>query len=77
MFAKTIRLDREAFDLLSRRKKKGQSYSEVIKEHFGPRSTDQALRRAIQEADISEETLDLMEEQVEARRLAPVEPVRL
>lgn len=77
MFAKTIRLDREAFDLLSRRKKKGQSYSEVIKEHFGPRSTGQDLRRAIQEADISEETLDLIEEQVEARRLDPVEPVRL
>lgn len=77
MFAKTIRLDREAFDLLSRRKKKGQSYSEVIKEHFGLRSTSRDLRRAIQEADISEETLDLIEEQVEARRLDPVKPVRL
>lgn len=73
MAGKTITLDEEAYEILCRRKRKGQSFSEVVKEVLGPRprQTARDLLASLQDVKISEETLDRIEEQVQARRQDP------
>lgn len=68
MATKTITLDLEAYDLLSRQKKPGQSFSEVVKEHFGGRKTGRDLLEATQNLRLSPETLDAIEMLIKARR---------
>ena len=70
MAVKTITIDVEAYDLLSRHKRGGQSFSQVIKEHFSSKK-GRDLRAALREIDISESTLDAIEEQVAARDTHP------
>ncbi|MFL6202395.1 MAG: antitoxin VapB family protein [Thermoanaerobaculia bacterium] len=67
MAAKTITIDVEAYELLSRKKRRGQSFSQVIKEHFPGRPTGRDLKAAVREASLSEDALDAIEEQVRAR----------
>ena len=65
----------EAYDLLSRNKREGQSFSQVIKKHFGPQPTagrflERLRSRGLSES-LSEATLDAIELQVRRRRLEP------
>ena len=51
----------KAYEALRRRKREGQSFSDVIKEHFQGGPTGSVLKRAIQELRLSESTLDAVE----------------
>lgn len=67
MAVKTITIDLEAYESLARHKKPGKSFSQVIKEHFGKAKTGGDLRAVLQHIVLSEETLDAIEGQVQAR----------
>jgi predicted CopG family antitoxin len=71
MAVKTITIDMEAYDLLARRKAAGQSFSQVIKAHFGRLPTAADLLARVRRARFSEEALDAMSRQVAARRRSP------
>jgi predicted CopG family antitoxin len=71
MAVKTITIDVEAYEVLSRLKKEGQSFSQVIKENLRARHPPSALLRAIDEHPISEDTLDEIERLVQRRREDP------
>lgn len=68
MAVKTITIDMEAYETLSRLKREGQSFSEVIKERFGRRKTARDLLDALGKAKVSDETLDNIERQIKLRR---------
>jgi predicted CopG family antitoxin len=75
MAVKTITIDMEAYEALARRKRKGESFSRVIKEHFGRRSTGRDLAALLPEIRLSEETLaetaQLIRERRRSRARAP------
>ena len=68
MAVKTITIDIEAYEMLARCKKPGQSFSQVIKERVGARTTGRELWSALEAGVPSEGTLDLIEAQVKTRR---------
>jgi predicted CopG family antitoxin len=68
MAVKTITIDLEAYDVLARHKKPGQSFSQVIKAHFGPRKTVAAFRETLRAAAVSEHTLTAVDEVVRLRK---------
>lgn len=68
MAVKTITIDTDAYEILAREKRAGQSFSMVIKEHFGKRKTAAALLRALPSLSLAEDTLDHIEEQIKDRR---------
>jgi predicted CopG family antitoxin len=70
MAVKTITIDLDAYDILSRSKRPGQSFSQVIKERLGHK-TGRDLWSALARSAPSEETLDLIEKQIKARRRSP------
>jgi predicted CopG family antitoxin len=72
MAVKTIPLDAEAYEALARQKRPGQSFSELIKERFGRRTTAADLLRIAADFKFSEATLDAIEEQIRARSESPV-----
>jgi predicted CopG family antitoxin len=69
MANRNVALDEEAYEILSGRKRQGQSFSQVIKEHFetpaGGTAAD-LLRNADQYV-LTEETLDAIDAQAETR----------
>ena len=67
MAVKTITIDLEAYDILARHKKPGQSFSQVIKAHFGPRKTAGAFRDALRVTAVSAQTLRAIEDVVKSR----------
>jgi len=79
MGARTVKLDEEAYEILSRQKQAGQSFSEVIKGHFGkPRhGTAADLLRNAESYVLSEETLDAVEEQIRSRSQSPARAAKL
>jgi predicted CopG family antitoxin len=68
MAVKTITIDLDAYTLLSRRKKNGQSFSEVIKAHFGNQPTAAGFKAALGHVRLSDETLNAIERQIRSRK---------
>ena len=75
MAVKTITIDMEAYDFHARHKSEGQSFSQVIKEHFGSQPTAGRFLAKIRAVHLSAETLDAIDEQVRRRRLEPARAV--
>jgi predicted CopG family antitoxin len=68
MAVKTITIDMEAYEALARQKRPGQSFSQVIKEQFGPRKSVAAFRRTLRTATITEHTIGAIEGVARSRR---------
>ncbi len=77
MAVKTITLDLEAYDILARCKRPGQSFSQVVKERLGSISTTQDLRRALGQVRLSEPTLDTIDDLVRSRAASPARIIDL
>lgn len=72
MAVKTITIDMDAYNLLSRQKGAGQSFSDVIKAHFKPMPTVGRFKRILKTLPRMDlETLDRMDEVVASRRKDP------
>ncbi len=77
MAVKTITIDLEAYDLLARRKRPGQSFSQVIKEQFGRRKTARDLLAIVRATPMHPSAVDDIEREVRRRRLSRPRVVRL
>jgi predicted CopG family antitoxin len=77
MAVKTITIDLEAYETLARHKRAGQSFSEVIKEHFGRAPTGRDLLAAVKRSRVADDTIEKIEIHVKARQRSRAKPVRL
>jgi predicted CopG family antitoxin len=77
MAVKTITIDLEAYDVLSRHKEPGQSFSQVIKEHFARRPTGRDLLEVLGRVTLSEPTLDAIDAVIEERQRDVARPIDL
>ena len=75
MAVKTITIDIEAYSLLSRHKRNGQSFSQVVKEHFGPQPTAGGFLARVRGLRVDATALDAMNRQVAARRREPARAI--
>src|SRR5207253_2118008 len=76
MAVKTITIDIEAYGLLARHKREGESFSQVIKAHFGPQPTAGRFLAHLKTSRISGPAIDAMERQVRARKTNPARAVQ-
>jgi len=73
MAVKTITIDLDAYDRLSRLKKGKMSFSQVIKQYFpAPGSTAGDLLERLDRTEVSEDTLDRIAAVVDERAASPV-----
>ncbi len=68
MAVKTITIDMDAYEILSRHKHPGESFSQVIKKHFGRARTGGELNAALLQIGLAQGTVDAIDAQVKARR---------
>jgi predicted CopG family antitoxin len=75
----TVDLDKEAYDILCRQRRSEQSFSEVIKERLGTerQGTPADLLKLVKDLEISEDTLDRIEEVIQSRSQDPLRNVAL
>lgn len=77
MAVKTITIDMEAYNLLSRHKKEGESFSQTIKAHFGVQPTAGRLLQRVRGIKMGQEYIDDMRTIIRERKLDPPRPVEL
>jgi predicted CopG family antitoxin len=77
MAVKTITIDLEAYEILARSKRPGQSFSQVIKERLGRSMTGADLQGLVAQTSLSAATLAGIEAQVRSRRRHPARAPRL
>lgn len=80
MAVKTITIDMEAYDLLARHKSEGQSFSQVIKAHFGEQPTAGRLLvrlRALRGVKTSDDFSGHVRKLIRDRKLDPVRVPKL
>jgi predicted CopG family antitoxin len=80
MAVKTITIDIEAYELLARNKRDGQSFSQVIKAHFGEQPTAGRLLarlRGMRGMKIDSDFFEHMEKIIRERKLDPVRVPKL
>lgn len=73
MIRRTISIDLEAYERLAAHRKRGQSFPQVIKAIVPTKSRTAAdLLEALRNTQISEETLDRIDEVIRSRAKSPV-----
>ncbi len=77
MAVKTITIDMEAYEILSRFKDGRKSFSQVIKDELGRKRTGRDLQRAIERLRMSEDAVDAIEAQIRARRRSKARAAKL
>lgn len=77
MAVRTITIDLEAYEALAAQKGPGQSFSQVIKQHFARRRTGRDLADLLATVKVSEPTLDSIEAAIQERRREVARPVDL
>ncbi len=75
MAVKTITIDMEAYDLLASHKRDGQSFSQVIKTHFGPQPTAGRFLHRLRTHTVSDTALRAMDKVVRDRQREPARAV--
>ena len=68
MAVETITIDLAAYEALARRKRAGESFSDVIKAHFAAGGVGRDLLAAARRAQVSESTVEGAAAAVAARR---------
>ncbi|MGH7335661.1 MAG: antitoxin VapB family protein [Candidatus Rokuibacteriota bacterium] len=77
MAVKTITIDLAAYEILSRHKRPGESFSDVIKQQLGKGLTARDLRAVIRRARVGEDTLEAIDVAIRSRRRSPAHPPKL
>ncbi len=77
MSFRTITIDLEAYGLLASRNRAGQSFSDVIKEHLGRKTTAKDLLKALSSLKVRDDALNGIDEQVVMRKWNPAKAPRL
>lgn len=68
MAVKTITIDMAAYEALARRKRAGESFSDVIKAHFAAGGVGRDLLAAVRRVGVADGTLDAVDKVVATRR---------
>ncbi len=69
MAVKTITIDLEAYEALARHKHKGESFSRVIKKHFGRRRAGRDLVAVLSDLRLAQDTLAAIDKLTRTRHV--------